>query len=223
MRNPGFPLRSWCKHMAHCLSSARQPPGAGGEWQDTVDRVVKQEEPASHPNPLQAARVLLPGVFSHKKNRLKDTLLDGCVRSSSLLLFQYNSSAIKLPISSFINKPFLTTRSCSPCETCTLTCGKQAEQPMVTSSIPKNHICDFSLLTGELNCQNMGRTEIWLHGSNNLQGGKYTWKLQIRFQSLALEAWGCYIFLLPLQKGRPTALHQLFMLQVESFRKTFSS
>lgn len=43
------------------------PPGQEANDRTEQGSAAEQAKPASYPNPLQAARVLLPGVFSHKK------------------------------------------------------------------------------------------------------------------------------------------------------------
>lgn len=120
---------------------------------------------------------------------------------------------MKQATASFIDKPFLTPHSCSRCQSCSLTHGKQAEWHMAVSSALKDHICDFSLLTRILNCQNIGETEIWLHGSNNQQEKNAPENYKSGNQSFVVEAWGCYILLHPVQRHLISALLYSFMLQ----------
>lgn len=77
----------------------------------------------------------------------------------------------------------------------------------------KNRICHFSLLTRILNCQNIGEIEIWLHGSNNQQEKNGPGNHKSGNQSFVVEEWGCYIFLLPVQRNFISALLHSFMLQ----------
>lgn len=63
----GFHQDPAFKHMAHCLSSDRQPPRARGEWQDTVGQCSKAGEtsflPKSFSSSLSASAW---GVFPQK-------------------------------------------------------------------------------------------------------------------------------------------------------------
>lgn len=92
------------------------------------------------------------------------------------------------------------------------TANKQSDTMAVSSAL-KDHICDFSLLTRILNCQNIGETEIWLHGSNNQQEKNAPENYKSGNQSFVVEAWGCYILLLPVQRHLISALLYSFMLQ----------
>lgn len=118
-----------------------------------------------------------------------------------------------MAIAAFIGKSFFAPHSCSHCQSCTQTYSKKAEGHMAMSSPLKNHICDFSLLTRILNCQNIGEKEIWLHGSNNQQEKNGPGNYKSGNQGFIVEAWGSYIFLLPFQRNLISALLHSFILQ----------
>lgn len=85
---------------------------------------------------------------------------------------------------------------------------------MALSSALKNHICDFSLLTTILSCQNTGETQVWFHGSNNQQEkngpGNYksnvcsrSRKFLYLFSSSSVKSYFCTAPFIHAAKGTP--------------------
>lgn len=75
-------------------------------------------------------------------------------------LTSFGKTVVLLNWLSFINNHFLLQTAALPVRPEQLSCNKQAEQRIATSSILKNHISDSRLLTRELNFQNKRGTDL---------------------------------------------------------------